>query len=79
MPWSMPPKRSYQGCELEPKIVESPLCWRRASTLCKALEKIHLQCFGHQHARFTLWTIRRSAARGELPVAGSSLSSNGTN
>jgi hypothetical protein len=23
----MPPKRSYRGCELEPKIVESPLCF----------------------------------------------------
>src|ERR1035437_10713726 len=42
----MPPKRSYQGCELEPKIVESPLCWRRASTLCKAPEKIHLRVEG---------------------------------
>ena len=27
MPLSMPPKKSYQGCELEPKIVESPLCF----------------------------------------------------
>lgn len=25
MPLSMPPKRSYRGCELEPKIVVSQL------------------------------------------------------
>jgi hypothetical protein len=62
MPWSVPPKELYQGCELEPKIVESPLCWRRASTLCKALEKTHLQCFVHQHA-FQL--VDFSAERGQ--------------
>src|ERR671910_2463550 len=58
---------------------DSPLRWRRASTLCKAPLKKSTSRVLSTSTRWSWCTIRRSVAWGELPVAGSAVSSKGAN